>query len=239
MENGYIHTLCLKTEYIIQNTGAIAIECFRHSAPLQRVKWEEIVFVIPCHIADCVLVWHDAGARWNRCSSSSGKWGESRTRPEDPGKSSPRMTGNSSSSSGKVKRRPEDPGETNVPLNNIIVEIFPHWISFFYESYFPLSHLMLEIFFSLNCWCHSIMTFIVYEIYNIIFICESFEMMIFMFKNSLNKVTCYTDIESTIFITCHDISTWLESSNTVFHIEDSICPGFSGQAREWRRIVRL
>ena len=151
---------------------------------------------------------------------------------------SPRMTGNSSSSLDEVKRRSEDPGETNVPLNNIIVEIFPHWISFFYESYFPLSHPMLEIFFSLNCWCHSIMTFIVYEIYNIIFICESFEMMIFMFKNSLNKVTCYTDIESTIFITCHDISTWLESSNTVFHIEDSICPGFSGQAREWRGIVR-
>ena len=105
---------------------------------------------------------------------------------------------------GFEKQFPVIPAKDDSPrggiLDNIIIQISPLRILFFNEFNFPLSLPCFEIGFSCKCFCKSLVIFKIHKSMNMILLCKSFIQFILMFITTTKNISCYTDIEDSMWL---------------------------------------
>jgi len=95
-------------------------------------------------------------------------------------------------------------GNPALPKN--LVQILPTWIVFFDEFHFPTPLPLLELFFSLQGRLYIRSGFIINQMMNLIFICETFYLILFVFINPSLEVIRHSDIQSPVSFVGKDIN---------------------------------
>jgi len=88
-------------------------------------------------------------------------------------------------------------------LTYIRIQVPPFGIFLFYHLDFPRSSPFLELFFPFDSILTIFMDFVIDELFNIIFLCKTFNKTILMLPYSSDDIRSYAQIERTVSLTCH------------------------------------